>query len=122
MPGRRINTICYVLLLALCAYRPVSGQTFVTDVETYTPEQGLPHREVITLHRDSRGFIWLGTKKGLSRFDGYGFRNFNQDTDSFAAAEIWDIQEDSAGFFWLLPFPPSGIFRFGIPAPAGKVP
>lgn len=37
---------------------------------------GLPHDVVTALHRDSTGFLWIGTEDGLVRFDG-------QDTLSF---------------------------------------
>ena len=31
----------------------------------------LPSREIITMHQDSDGFIWIGTADGVARYDGY---------------------------------------------------
>ena len=57
----------------------------------------LPSNEVIDLHQDQNGFIWLGTKNGLGRYDGYQLQTFKSDfnqphllTDDF----IWCFAED----------------------------
>jgi signal transduction histidine kinase/streptogramin lyase len=42
----------------------------------YTTAQGLPDNRINFLTQDSRGFIWLATGEGLSRFDGKNFKNF----------------------------------------------
>lgn len=36
---------------------------------------GLPSSEILSLYQDSRGFIWIGTSIGVSRYDGYTFEN-----------------------------------------------
>lgn len=45
----------------------------------FTTEQGLPHDSINRIVRDSRGFMWLCTAEGLSRYDGKRFTNFTQD-------------------------------------------
>jgi ligand-binding sensor domain-containing protein len=45
-------------------------------VKTYTTGEGLPRDSVTLVRQDSRGFIWLATGEGLSRFDGYKFTNY----------------------------------------------
>jgi len=53
--------------------------------KVYTQEQGLVFDLLNDLIKDEQGFLWIGTKNGLSRFDGYEFVNYNQyDTDSTA--------------------------------------
>lgn len=42
----------------------------------YTVADGLPSSTVWAIQQDKEGFIWFGTKNGLSRFDGYNFKNF----------------------------------------------
>jgi len=42
----------------------------------YTTTQGLPDNTIQSLLTDSRGFLWIGTNEGLSRFDGKNFKNF----------------------------------------------
>lgn len=42
----------------------------------YNVNDGLPSSEIYDITQDSIGSIWLGTSYGVSRFDGYNFRNF----------------------------------------------
>jgi signal transduction histidine kinase/ligand-binding sensor domain-containing protein len=42
----------------------------------YTTAQGLPDNIINGITQDSRGFIWIATAEGLSRFDGKNFKNF----------------------------------------------
>ncbi|MEZ4918186.1 MAG: response regulator [Saprospiraceae bacterium] len=94
--------ICIFLLPAL----QVAGQDFIVSEQSYGVEEGLPHREVNTILQCSRGFIWVGTPQGISRFDGHDFKTFNSRTDTFQHNNIWRILEDADGWFWLLPQPP----------------
>src|SRR5258706_13638294 len=41
----------------------------------YSTADGLANNAVNSIASDSRGFLWLATAEGLSRFDGYGFSN-----------------------------------------------
>lgn len=39
-------------------------------------KDGLPSSEILALYQDSKGFIWIGTSGGVSRYDGNSFENF----------------------------------------------
>jgi ligand-binding sensor domain-containing protein/cbb3-type cytochrome oxidase subunit 3 len=41
---------------------------------------GLINNHVTAITQDGRGFIWIGTKKGLQRFDGVRFQNYPDNT------------------------------------------
>ena len=43
----------------------------------YDINSGLPDNEISDIVKDESGYIWIATGKGLSRFDGYHFQNFN---------------------------------------------
>ncbi|MCB9338400.1 MAG: response regulator [Lewinellaceae bacterium] len=99
---KHIPFICIFLLSTL----RVTGQDFIFHKQSYSVEDGLPHREVNAVYQCRRGFVWVGTPQGLSRFDGYQFQTFNTRTDHFLHDNIWRILEDAEGWFWLLPIPP----------------
>lgn len=73
-------------------------QTFGQDyaVRHFSVADGMPSGTVINLYQDSRGFLWLSTLAGLSRFDGKHFVNYSLEEGlpySFAD----DICEDPNG-------------------------
>ena len=53
------------------------GQTNPFIVKNYSVREGLPGRLVLDITKDQSGLVWIATNKGLSRFDGYSFENFN---------------------------------------------
>lgn len=58
----------------------------------YTVADGLVQSEVINIHQDQKGFIWLGTKMGLSRFDGISFETI-RDPAKVLRAVVWQIDD-----------------------------
>ena len=44
--------------------------------EHYSSDDGLPHNSICDIHQDGRGYLWLCTWYGLSRYDGNGFVNY----------------------------------------------
>jgi signal transduction histidine kinase/ligand-binding sensor domain-containing protein len=49
------------------------------NLNKYTIEDGLVNNDILNIYQDSRGFIWLCTRGGLSRYDGSRFTNFTTD-------------------------------------------
>ena len=47
-----------------------------------TGKEGLPHQQIETLMQDDKGLLWIGTRNGLSRYDGYGIVNYFNQTDN----------------------------------------
>lgn len=37
----------------------------------------MTHDRIADIYTDSRGFVWVCTWYGVSRFDGYAFKNFS---------------------------------------------
>lgn len=46
------------------------------QLKTFTADNGLTHNTVYSITQDKTGFLWLATWDGVSRFDGYEFRNY----------------------------------------------
>jgi ligand-binding sensor domain-containing protein len=72
-------------------------------IEHYDVKDGLPSNTCFFSLQDSKGYIWVGTDAGVSRFDGKYFRNFSID-DGLPDNQILQIKEDKAGRIWFLSF------------------
>jgi ligand-binding sensor domain-containing protein len=74
-PRRSRGYIVLLFLSSLLVCLPeVLGQRL--PVRIYTTADGLWSSAISYLMCDSHGFIWLCTRDGLSRFDGYRFVNY----------------------------------------------
>ncbi len=73
----------------------------IIQAQHYGIDDGLSHRHVTSVHQDSTGFLWLGTKYGLNRFDGYRFQWFTEEKHGLQSNEIDHILADVKGRLWL---------------------
>jgi signal transduction histidine kinase/ligand-binding sensor domain-containing protein/DNA-binding response OmpR family regulator len=64
---------------------------------------GLPDERIRSLYQDSKGFLWIGTMNGISRYDGYTFKNFysTQAKNSIVGNWAYDITEDASHNIWI---------------------
>ncbi|MDR1918839.1 MAG: response regulator [Tannerellaceae bacterium] len=69
--------VCLVCLLVSLA---ASGEERFY-FQHFMVENGLPQNTVNCIFQDNDGFMWFGTKDGLSRYDGYSFLNFRHDKE-----------------------------------------
>ncbi|MCG6191032.1 hybrid sensor histidine kinase/response regulator transcription factor [Maribellus maritimus] len=68
--------------------------------DIFFQENGLPNNQIQCIYQDSKGWLWIGTSQGLSRFDGYNFENFipnSDDTNSLNGNLVRVITEDKDG-------------------------
>jgi signal transduction histidine kinase/ligand-binding sensor domain-containing protein/DNA-binding response OmpR family regulator len=68
------------------------------------PKNGLSERNVNFIYQGSRGFMWIATRDGLNRYDGYKikvFRNNPDDPHSIGGNYISHIAEDKQGNIWV---------------------
>lgn len=94
--------ILLVLLVLFSAKQPLWAQDFLTNIKAWHVEDGLSHRDVFAIHQDGDGFMWIGTRNGLNRFDGVQFKWWTQEEQGLASNEIHHILEDKAGWLWLV--------------------
>ncbi len=65
-------------------------------------EEGLPQNAVQALTQTREGYLWVGTLKGLTRFDGARFTVFNaQNTPGLKSSSISALCEGSDGSLWI---------------------
>lgn len=99
LPGRWIVLLWAVSFCSL----PLAAQKL--DFERLSSELGLSQNMVKCILQDSKGFLWVGTKDGLNRFDGYRFTTFRYapfDSLSISGNSIEHILEDRGGRFWVV--------------------
>lgn len=65
----------------------------------YSVKDGLPSSEVYGVVQDLRGYVWFATDAGISRFDGYTFRNFSTD-EGLPDNAVFGLTLDRAGRVW----------------------
>jgi len=67
--------------------------------------KGLPSNVIHSFCQDQQGFMWIGTKDGLVRYDGVTVETFYhnpEDPISIAGNNIsWDMEEDAKGRIWV---------------------
>lgn len=73
----------------------------------YTTEDGLPSSECYEVLQDNKGYIWISTDNGVSRFDGYEFKNFGTE-EGLIDKTVLQLKEDHRGWIWMNTF--SGNF------------
>jgi signal transduction histidine kinase/ligand-binding sensor domain-containing protein len=72
-------------------------------LDRWGSERGFPGGTVSAIAQSSDGYLWIGTDKGLIRFDGSNFRNFPQATPvPFAIGPVRAMLPDSEENLWVL--------------------
>lgn len=90
-------------MLALLLTVPLIGQYRRHHVHRIGVEQGLPHSIIYSLTEDSKGYLWVGTFHGISRYDGYEFKTYHRnlfDSTAFWSAVIFSIEEARNNEIW----------------------
>jgi ligand-binding sensor domain-containing protein/two-component sensor histidine kinase len=62
----------FFLTLSICTYCQAGNYNF----QQYSTKQGLSQNTVHSIVQDSRGYLWISSRDGLNRFDGYEIKRF----------------------------------------------
>lgn len=80
--------------------------------DSWGSETGFPSGSVSAIAQTSDGYLWIGTDKGLIRFDGLNFRTLRKATPGTSdIGAVRELQTDSEGNLWIL-LQSTGIFRY----------
>ena len=95
-----------ICLLLLNAWLLFSGGQALGQVyhkaRILTQRDGLSDNRVTCFLEDSRGFMWIGTRNGLNRYDGHAFHIFKPGAGNSIRNEVInDLEEDSRGRIWV---------------------
>jgi signal transduction histidine kinase/CheY-like chemotaxis protein/streptogramin lyase len=78
---------------------PLSAQHY--SFKLYGQEEGLGNLSVQCLVQDGPGFLWIGTRNGLFRFDGRQFREYGP-ADGLRVSSVFDLKLAADGTLWTL--------------------
>jgi ligand-binding sensor domain-containing protein len=90
--------LLFIILFFLCTI-PLALMAQEPFMRQYTIKDGLPQQQVMCYFKDSRGFLWIGTKGGLSRFDGKKIENYDE-SNGIPHNIVRNIAEDEKGNIW----------------------
>ena len=71
--------------------------------DTYQVKDGMAGNWVQDLVQDRDGNMWIGTNEGLSKYDGYSFQNYRNNTEdstTLSSDHVRGLVMDSAGNIW----------------------
>ena len=85
------------LIVGVCLAFSLNAQEL--SYRTYTLQDGLAQMQVNAIYRDSRGLLWIGTRGGISKFDGEKFVSYYT-SDGLPGRSITAIHEDKKGIMW----------------------
>ena len=99
--------LSYSLTTAIAAQGPQTPENLPPSsirFERISIAEGLSFSVVETILQDRQGFLWVGTERGLKKYDGYQFtvyRNDPADPRSLSRDRITTLYEDGAGQLWV---------------------
>ncbi|GLQ98979.1 two-component regulator propeller domain-containing protein [Dyella mobilis] len=97
--GRWRHIACAAWLGLLCLL-PSAAFAAQLPLTSYDQASGLTSLSVVRLYQDREGFVWVGTEKGLYRFDGMAFDQIGAD-EGFQVSEVISFAEDAKGRLWV---------------------
>lgn len=105
-PTRRPELVFYFFLLCLSSmscFGLDSGHSLQQHLlRTWTSENGLPQDSIRAISETHDGFLWIGTRGGLARFDGATFTTWKVgQADSIPSDSITGLAEDADGDLWI---------------------
>jgi signal transduction histidine kinase/ligand-binding sensor domain-containing protein/DNA-binding response OmpR family regulator len=107
-----IKRILYVLLLFVLTSTDLLSINHL-NFEYLSFENGLDAADVFCTYQDSQGFIWVGTNRGIFKYDGYTFKkSYNLKKNRITAdVEVRSIVEDANHHLWIASYG-EGVFCF----------
>ena len=100
MNKKNVYKYCLLFLLGLLIFFNSFAQT-QPIFKKINQLDGLSNGRINSIVQEKDGFIWIGTKNGLNRFDGLQFKIYNKKNSNISSNDISDILIDSKERMWI---------------------
>lgn len=100
IPAALLCRMAVAVVLFAASSFGMSGQRMADTALQFTrltAKEGLSYNAVKCMMQDSRGYVWIGTYKGLNRYDGTRVKNYGRQELGVQSDYINTLAEDSAG-------------------------
>jgi ligand-binding sensor domain-containing protein len=97
--------ILSLVIIGVCILLPDVCYAFLSkDVHLLNMQNGLADNTVSAVYKDKEGFVWFGTRNGLSRYDGRRITNFERSRSYPSISNLKEV------FDGVLAFVDNGVF------------
>jgi len=91
-------------IIVIFFHLAISAQLPAISFSHLTTKDGLSQSNVTSIIKDRKGFIWIATRDGLNKYNGYEFivyRNDPEVASSISSSYTSEVFEDKAGNIWV---------------------
>lgn len=98
----RVLACAFVLVTATWAQAQTLPPARSSALRSWTVDDGLPYNIVWAITQTPDGYLWVGTRGGLVRFDGDRFTSFDRrSTPGLESSDVRALHVDSDGVLWI---------------------
>lgn len=106
----RLHYLFFLVCFVLCTVPSTAKEYHQPQI---TKLEGLPHSQIETIAQDANGYIWIGTRNELAKYDGYSIRTYyhsDKDNNSLCHNFIHKLFVDHRNRLWICT--ENGICRY----------
>ena len=100
-----VKTIVYTIFLFCMVFSTVAQKPdHFPNIRYITSDEGLSQNEVTSILQDKKGFLWVGTRGGLNKYDGNTIKVYQNElgnSNSLSNNSVETLFEDSNGLIWI---------------------
>lgn len=94
MNKKILQAVCTLPILMAMTIGCLGMNTETTHIFHLDHKDGLPSDYIRSINQDSRGFVWVATGDGLSRFEGHRFVTYTKENSGLQSNQVNDVIPD----------------------------